>query len=82
MALPFLHGHAVSCSQPGSGQEYLDFYRGYAKLQDNEVLREMADRLVGPACREVLTSARRQQGLLHLHRLLSGASQNGNASAP
>ena len=82
VALPFLHGHAVSCSQPGSGQEYLDLYRGYAKLQDNEVLREMADRLVGPACREVLTSARRQQGLLHLHRLLSGASQNGNASAP
>ena len=73
-ALPFLHGYALSKGLSGSAQPYLDMYRKYGKLQDNEVLREIGSRLVGPAGRQVVTTARRQQGLLHLQRLLAGAS--------
>ena len=74
VVLPFLHGYATSKGLPGPGLQSLEIYQAYGKLQDNEVALAMADRLVGPACQEVLTSARRQQGLLHLHHLLSGAS--------
>ena len=74
VVLPFLHGHAVWSKQQDSAPPFLEMYRKYGKLQDNEVLREIGDRLLGPACAGALTTAQRQQGLLHLQHLLSGSS--------
>ena len=48
----------------------LALYHSFGKLQDNELTRETAARLAVPA--PAAATARRQQGLLHLHRLLSG----------
>lgn len=48
----------------------LSLYHAFGKLQDNELTRETAARLCVPA--PAAATARRQQGLLHLHRLLSG----------
>lgn len=48
----------------------LSLYHAFGKLQDNELTRETAARLAVPA--KAAATARRQQGLLHLHRLLSG----------
>jgi hypothetical protein len=74
VVLPFLHGWMALEGMPGQGQAYLELYRKYGKLQDNELTREMADQLLEPDWRAVLTTARRQQGLIHLHRILAGAS--------
>lgn len=49
----------------------LALYRKYPRLQENEVTREMADRLLQPGWKGVAAGARRQQGLIHLHRQLS-----------
>ena len=48
----------------------LSLYHAFGKLQDNELTRETAARLSVPA--PAAATARRQQGLLHLHHLLSG----------
>ena len=48
----------------------LSLYHSFGKLQDNELTRETAARLAVPS--PAAATARRQQGLLHLHRLLSG----------
>ena len=53
-------------------QHYLRSYRRFGLLQDNALLREMRDQLFGPAWVGLIDSARRQQGLLHLHHLLRG----------
>ena len=53
---------------------YWDLYRVFGKLQDNDVTKEMARLLLPPAWRSVANSARRQQGLIRLHRLLAGQS--------
>jgi Protein of unknown function (DUF2851) len=74
VALPFLHGQAVREEKPVKAQLYLGLYRNYGKLQDNELTREMTDQLMEPGWSMVLTNARRQQGLIHLHRVLAGAS--------
>jgi Protein of unknown function (DUF2851) len=74
VVLPFLHGRAVREEKADRGQAYLELYQRYGKLQDNELTREMADQLAGPEWHSVLSTARRQQGLIHLHRTLAGAS--------
>ena len=53
---------------------YWELYRAFGKLQDNDVTKEMARLLLPPAWRPVANSARRQQGLIRLHRLLAGQS--------
>ena len=82
VVLPFMH--ALSESQQGPQPKrrpdalpdgpYLALYRKSGKLQENEVTREVAEQLLPQGCRETVNSARRQQGLLHLHHLASGAS--------
>ena len=67
VVLPFLH------ALPGGGADgYLDLYRRFGKPQENELTREMARLLLDPAWGQLVTSARRQQGLIHLHRVLAG----------
>ncbi|MDP6548892.1 MAG: DUF2851 family protein [Dehalococcoidia bacterium] len=73
VVLPFLHALG---SRPGGGPssgDCLALYRRFGKLQENELTREMAGQLVDPAWGGVLTTARRQQGLLHLHSLMGAA---------
>lgn len=69
--LPFLHALAAQRSQKNA---YLDLYHRLGKLQENELTRETASQLMELAWPAVTTNARRQQGLLHLHALLSGQS--------
>ena len=63
--LPLLHS-----LEGDSESAYRDLYRQFPKLEDNEVLREMAGQLLSEECRGAVNSARRQQGLLHLAALL------------
>jgi hypothetical protein len=72
--LPFFHALAVSCGEIAGSQTYLDLYRCFGRLQDNELTREMTGQLMPPHWRSIVKTARRQQGLLHLQRLLAGAS--------
>lgn len=69
-ALPLLH--ALDRSGPQS--PYIELYRRFPKLPDNEILREMTQRLLPQPCQAEVNTARRQQGLLHLAALLRGAS--------
>ena len=69
-ALPLLH--ALNRSGPQS--PYIELYRRFPKLPDNEILREMTQRLLPQPCQAEVNTARRQQGLLHLAALLRGAS--------
>lgn len=72
VVLPFLHALDRRRGGPASGREQLALYRRLGKLQENELTREMVEQLVEPAWPGVVDTARRQQGLLHLHSLLSG----------
>ena len=64
--LPFCHAHspAAAASSPA-----LTLYHAFGQLQANEITRETAAQLNAPS--KIAATARRQQGLLHLHRLLS-----------
>ena len=76
VVLPFLH--AVS---GGSTSTYVDLYQSFGKLQENEITREMARLLLDPSWGPLVDSARRQQGLIHLHRVLAGESYVGTPMA-
>ncbi len=65
--LPFCHAWTAAGA---AASPAWDLYRAFGKLQENEITRETAARLAAPA--KAAATARRQQGLLHLHRLLSG----------
>ena len=68
VVLPFCHGWSGS----GNDTSAIALYRKFPRLQANEITREMADRLLPQHWAGVVNSARRQQGLIHLHRQLSG----------
>ena len=80
VALPFFH--ALTPADDSSPARRL--YHNYGKLQDNELTREMAALLPEPGPEmesesetetgwgKVITTARRQQGLIHLYRQLGG----------
>ena len=74
VVLPFCYGLAQSEPNGDQGQSFLDLYQRFGKLQENELTREMADQLLEPAWTGIVSNARRQQGLLHLHSQLAGAS--------
>ena len=65
--LPLLHA-----LESGAESPYLALYRRFPKLQDNEIVREMAEQLLPEPWRAEVNNARRQQGLLHLAALLRG----------
>ena len=84
VVLPFFHalasrapaasGDAAATALAAAAGDTLKLYRDFGKLQDNELTREMADRLLEPTWKKAVNSARRQQGLIHLHRQLTGAA--------
>ncbi len=82
VVLPFLYALPEGEGEPLSevrsdaqtSRPYLALWGKFGKLQENEVTREVAEQLLPQGWRETVNSARRQQGLLHLHHLISGAS--------
>lgn len=73
-ALPYLHAWRLSAGDAAGAQAMLRLYREYGPLPDNEIIRQTARALCPPEWGKVANSARRQQGLLHLQRLLAGAN--------
>lgn len=65
VVLPFYHA-----LHGGGATAALALYRDFPKLQENEITREMKDRLLLPEWCRLISTARRQQGLIHLHRQL------------
>ena len=74
VVLPFLSALHRYRGEAGGGGAYLELYQRFGKLQDNDLTREMTGQLLGPPWAGLVNCARRQQGLLHLQRLLAGAS--------
>ena len=74
VVLPFYHGLATEQGENGQTRAYLGLYAKFGKLPDNEITREMVDQLFDPSRGNVVATARHQQGLIHLQRLLSGAA--------
>jgi hypothetical protein len=74
VVLPLLHGMTELQSGSGPAERYRELYHRFGLLSENGISREMAGLLMDPAWPRVVTTARRQQGLIHLQRLLSGAA--------
>ena len=74
VALPFLHGYGTMAGDHANAERMLELYRRYGQLSDNEITRELAAALQEPAWGRIANNARRQQGLIHLQRLLAGAT--------
>ena len=74
-ALPLLHGWAALVGHTGRSATVLELYRRYGRLTENEITRELAAALHPPEWGRVARSARQQQGLIHLQRLLAGAAR-------
>jgi hypothetical protein len=79
VALPFCHAWAGggdadtdTDTNTNTNTEALALYQKFPKLQANEITREMAEQLIPTEWGRVVNSARRQQGLIHLHRQLAG----------
>ena len=75
--LPFLHGLASLADEAGRSREMLELYRQYGKLTENEITRELESALQPRKWGRVARTARQQQGLIHLQRLLAGAANPG-----
>ena len=74
VALPFLHGCSTLSGNHAEAAKMLELYRRYGPLSDNEITRELATALQEPGWGRIANNARRQQGLVHLQRLLAGAT--------
>ena len=74
VVLPFLHGYGTLAGDHLGAEKMLELYRNYGPLTDNEITRELAAALQDPAWGRIANNARRQQGLIHLQRLLAGAT--------
>ena len=74
VVLPFVHALACRRGEVAVAEACLSLYHEYPKLQENEVTREMRSQLMPPDMAWVVNGARRQQGLIHLQRLLAGAT--------
>lgn len=68
VVLPFSFAWGQTTSNPRLAKEALQIYRRYTKLDDNEVTREMSSKLFGRKSAPIITSAQRQQGLIHLYK--------------
>lgn len=74
VVLPLLHGRHTLAGDAYRAEAMLDLYRDYGRMADNEITRELATALQEPGWGRVADNARRQQGLIHLQRLLAGAA--------
>ena len=74
VVLPFLHGASLLAGNAAGAEAFLEFYRKFGRLTDNEITRALGCTLLGPEWGRVANNARRQQGLIHLQRILAGAA--------
>ncbi len=72
VVLPFLHGLAKTNGDGETAANCLGLYRKFGKLAGNEVERETAGLLSVAGIALPKLNARRQQGLIHLQRVLAG----------
>ncbi len=70
-ALPLLHALAAGQGDTAGAEACLGLHARFGKCQENEITQEMAERLLEPGWKAVVSTARRQQGLLHLHHVLT-----------
>ena len=70
VVLPFLHALAGIRRDLSLRRECLELYRGFPRLEDNEVTREMKRLLSQEGEALEITGARRQQGLIQLYRTM------------
>ena len=70
-ALPFLHSLAIREGQVAESETCLRLFARFSRCQENEITQEMAERLLEPDWKGIVSTARRQQGLLHFHHLLA-----------
>ena len=84
--LPFLHAQGLIDGDDALGQLVFSAFRMYPKTQENELTREMRKLLLtsdiaasSPLDKSLLkktvNSARRQQGLIHLHHLIASPAR-------
>ena len=66
VVLPFFHAYSVVIKDHTLARMCIEGYRGFPRLSDNEILREMR-KMLGLDTRTV-HNARRQQGLMQLYR--------------
>ena len=71
VVLPFLHALAGGGGDTVESGSYRRLYARFGKGQENELTHEMAQRLLEPGWKGLVSTARRQQGLLHLHHVLT-----------
>ncbi len=70
--LPFVHAHAGRERDAALSRESLNLFMTAPKLQPNRITREMEEVLFPKPWRPLGNAAVRQQGLIHLHRLMRG----------
>ncbi len=68
IVLPFVFAWARTGSKRRLARCVLELYRSYPRAGEYGVTRELAGLLLGSEAFGVVNSARRQQGLLHLHK--------------
>ena len=72
--LPFFHALGTLRGDDELRFCCVNLFHSYPRLQSNEVTKEMAQRLLKPETSGEINSAQRQQGLIHLHRVIVGES--------
>ena len=73
--LPLLHGWRLASDDAAGAHAMLSLYRGYKRLGENEITRQLASLLQEPCWGRVAKTARQQQGFIHLQRLLAGEAR-------
>jgi hypothetical protein len=66
--LPFTFAWAKANLRGGLAERVGALYGSYPKAGENGITRELAELLLGTGASELADSARRQQGLIHLHK--------------
>ena len=72
--LPFLHGAFLTAEDAPGAATTLELYRNSGPLADNEITRALSRTLQQPGWGRLADNARRQQGLIHLQRILAGSN--------
>jgi hypothetical protein len=67
--LPLLVAYGERNGRGDLAEAALRVYASYPKLADNRITRAMAEEALGPRKAGSVSTARRQQGLIHLYRL-------------
>jgi len=65
--LPFFYAWGGSTSQARQRGQARQMYQTYPRLEQNQITRQMGRQLFGEKHSGIVTSARRQQGLIHIY---------------